>query len=129
MDKFIKKRNNSDDCDPEHERLSKVTKPCTSKMVQARPNRQYCDTYLKFGFTWAGNDDHPFSLCLVCGEKMFNEAMLPSKLKRLFTIKHQYLQRKDSNYFKRLSEQQSKQGVNFQKKFIISEKAQIASLR
>ncbi len=129
MDKFIKRKHNSDDCESESERSSKATRPNVNKVKEKlRPNRQYCNSYLNFGFSWTGNQEKPFPLCVVCGEKMSNEAMLPSKLKRHFTTKHPFLQGKDSNYFKRMTEQQSKQGKSFRDKLTISEKAQIASI-
>ena len=83
---------------------------------------------MKYRFDWTGSEDQPFPLCLICGEKMSNKGMVPSKLKRHFTSKHSQLQNKNLNYFQRLLEQQSKQKTFFQKKLIASEKAQVASI-
>ena len=112
MDKFIK-RKQSDDNESESKR-SKAAKPC-NKAPKARPKRQYCDDYLKYGFHWTGSEDQPFPLCVICGEKMSNEGMVPSKLSRHFVTKHSQLRDKNLNYFRRLLEQQSKQKTAFQK--------------
>ena len=79
------------------------------KKEKVRHNRQYCDDYLKFGFSWSGDVAQPCPLCVVCGEKMANESMVPNQLQRHFTTKHSYLQDKDLNYFQELLQQQSKQ--------------------
>ena len=123
MDKFIK-RKQSDDNESESKR-SKAAKPC-DKAPKARPKRQYCDDYLKYGFHWTGSEDQPFPLCVICGEKMSNEGMVPSKLSRHFVTKHSQLQDKNLNYFRRLLEQQSKQKTAFQKLLTVFEKAQAA---
>ena len=127
MDKFIKRKHSSDDNESDCKHLSKAAKTC-DKTPKARPKRQYCDDYLKYGFHWTGGEDKPFPLCIICGEKMSNEGMVPSKLQRHFTTKHSQLQNKNLNYFQRLLEQQSKQKTFFQKKLTGSEKAQVASI-
>ena len=53
--------------------------------------------------------------------------MVPSKLKRHFISKHQHLQGKNIEYFKRLINEQSQQATRFEKKIKVSEKAQQAS--
>jgi len=108
MDKFIKRKHSSDDNESESKHLSKAAKTC-NKTPKARPKRQFCDGYLKYEFHWTGSEDQPFPLCVICGEKMPNEGMVPRKLKRHFTTKHSHLQNKNLNYFQRLLEQESKQ--------------------
>ena len=127
MDKFIKKRQSSDSNDLVNRPLSKAAKLC-DKTAKSRPKRQYCDEYLQYGFYWTGSGDQPLPLCVICGDKMSNEGMVPSKLKRHLTTKHSQHQDKTINYFQRLLEQQSKQKTFFQKKLTVSEKAQIASI-
>ena len=124
MDKFIK-RKQSDDNELESKRC-KAAKPC-DKAPKARSKRQYCDDFLKYGFHWTGSEDQPFPLFVICGEKMSNEDMVPSKLSRHFATKHSQLQDENLNYFRRLLEQQSKQKTAFQKLLTVSEKAQAAS--
>ena len=127
MDKFIKKKHSNDDNESESKHLSKAVKTC-DKTPKARPKRQYCVGYLKYGFHWTGNEDQPFPLCVICGEKKSNEGIVPRKLKRHFTTKHSQLQNKNLNYFQRLLEQQSKRKTVFQKKLTAFEKAQVASI-
>ena len=113
MDKFIKRKNSIDDNESEI-KCSRAANPC-DKAPKARPKRQYCDDYLKYGFHWTGSEDQPFPLCVICGEKMSNEGMVPSKLSRHFVTKHSQLQDKNLNFFRRLLEQQSKEKTVFKK--------------
>ena len=50
---------------------------------------------MKLGFTFSGNESNSCSLCLVCGDKLSNESMIPNKLKRHFTSKHGHLSEKN----------------------------------
>lgn len=90
-------------------------------------SRRYNDSYLGLGFTWVGDVERPIPECIVCGDKLSNEAMVPSKLKHHFRTKHGQLSDKHVNYFKRLLNSRSKQAVRFVKKVTISDKAQHAS--
>ena len=125
MDNFIKRKNSIDDNESEIKR-SRAANPC-DKAPKALPKRQYCDDYLKYGFHWTGSEDQPFPLCVICGEKMSNKGMVPSKLSRHFVTKHSQLQDKNLNFFRRLLEQQSKEKTVFKKWLTVSEKAQAAS--
>ena len=58
---------------------------------------------------------------------MANESLVLSKLTKHFKTRHSHLQGKSVNYFKRLSEQQTKAGNLFKSRVTISEKAQIES--
>ena len=89
--------------------------------------RLYSDSYLELGFTWSGDELCPNPKCLVCGEELSNEAMLPSKLTRHFSTKHKHLSGKSVDYFKRLLDSLQKQRTTFVKKFKISDRAQKAS--
>ena len=42
---------------------------------------QYQEFYLKYGFIATGDSHRPSPLCIICGERLSNEAMKPSKLK------------------------------------------------
>jgi hypothetical protein len=64
--------------------------------------RKYQDSYLNFGFTYSGPENRPIPECVVCGEKLSNECMVPSKLKRHFNTKHGHLSGEDKNYFSSL---------------------------
>ena len=127
MDKFVKSKDVSDRCEVKTEHAMKPTKSSTKKAT-VRHNRQYCDDYLKIGFSWSADAAQPCPLCVVCGDKMANEFMVPNKQQRHFTTKHSCLQDKDLNYFQRLLQQQSKQRNVFQKTMAVSERAQLASI-
>lgn len=50
----------------------------------------------------------PVPECLVCGDTLSNEAMIPNKLKRHLTTKNSHLVRERIDYFKRLISQKEK---------------------
>ena len=54
--------------------------PSTSE-DELKKVRFYDDKYLSMGFMWCGDPDCPLPLCLFCGKKLVNTAMVPSKLK------------------------------------------------
>jgi hypothetical protein len=53
--------------------------------------RKYHDFYLSYGFTYTGSENLPRPECVVCGEKLCNERMVPNKLKRHFITDHLYI--------------------------------------
>ena len=53
-----------------------------SKKLKTENPRLYNADYLKFVFTFAGNENNPRPQCLVCGDILANESMVPNKLKR-----------------------------------------------
>ena len=120
MDKFLKRRI-SDEARP--------STSSTSSVKQQKNYRQYDEDYLNMGFFWCGQKNNPIPQCVVCGKKLSNESMVPSKLNRHFTSKHGQLVGKDYNYFKRLREDAGKQAKYFKKVTTISEKAQLASFQ
>ena len=82
---------------------------------------------MKLGFTFSGNENNPCPLCLVCGDKLSNESIVPNKLKRHFTSKHDHLSEKPVKNFIQLSKSLKKQSTTFTKRMKTSEKAQEAS--
>ena len=95
----------------------KVCKPCL-----------YSEDYMKLGFTFFDDENNPCPLCLVCGDKLSNENMVPNKPKRHFTSKHGHLSEKPVEYFIQLSKSlKKKQSITFTKRMKTSEKAQEAS--
>ena len=60
--------------------------PTTSKKKKASFNRQYQESYLKYGFIATGDSHAPSPLCILCGDKLANEAMKPSKLLRHMSL-------------------------------------------
>ena len=83
----------------------------------------------KLGFTWSGGKNCSIPNCIQSGEKISNAAMVSSELKWHFLSKHQNLQGKSNEYFKRLINQQTKQATQFEKKIKVPEKAQQASYK
>ena len=128
MDKFLKRKADCDESDS-----PKTEQKCTSKSIESAPikkvkvHRMYSDNYLKYGFSWTGDAEMPTPLCVVCGQTLSNEAMVPSKLNRHFTTKHPSLQNESVKYFERLLQSNTNQSKLFQKIMAVSEKAQIAS--
>ena len=78
-----------------------------AKKSKKTSSRQYDDNYLQYFFTWAGDATLP--LPLVCGTKLANEAMVPSKLKRHLDNQHFTLKEKLTAFFSRLLNQHAKQ--------------------
>ncbi|XP_059213683.1 SCAN domain-containing protein 3-like [Centropristis striata] len=72
----------------------------TSKKKKAF-NRQYQESYLKYGFIAAGDSHVPSPLCIICGDRLANEAMKPSKLLRHLETRHPGLKDKPLDYFER----------------------------
>ena len=61
-------------------------------------NRQYQEFYLKYGFNATGDSHRPSRLCIICGDRLFNEAMKPSKLLRhLHHVVEVYLDNRERN--------------------------------
>ncbi len=62
-------------------------------------------------------------MCIICGEKLCDDAMVPSRLKRHFMSKHSQLNGKNIDYFQRLLHEGKNRGVKFTKKVTVSERA------
>ncbi len=95
--------------------------------VSRQLTRQYQDCYLKLGFSWAENASGPLPLCVVCGLRLANESMVPTKLIRHLRTKHKILEGKPLDYFKKLLRSHGKQVSTFKTKVTVSDKAQEAS--
>ena len=87
-------------------------------------SRQYSGSYGSFGFPFTGDARTPTPLCLVCGEKLSNNAMVPSKLKRHL---HPLLQNNNADYFISLREHTEKHPTYTRKNTKIYERAIDAS--
>ncbi|GFT46918.1 BED-type domain-containing protein [Trichonephila clavipes] len=64
--------------------------------------------------------------CVICGFKLSNSAMVPSKLQRHFVTNHPSLSTKDKSYFERSLSSKIKQVKVFEKQVCVPEKAQVA---
>ena len=129
MDRFVIKKRKLENDDNEGSvagtssgSMTHRTGSVTSKSVV----RQYKEDYLSFGFISSG-EEQPRPKCVVCGEKLANQAMVPSKLKRHLHTKHSHLCEKPIEYFKRLIADQTRQSQQLTKITTISDKAQEAS--
>lgn len=103
MDKFLKRKGDGD------------KNNSTTSFKKTKVHRLYTDDYLKFGFHWTGDTQIPSPLCVVCGQTLSNEAMVPSKMKRHLTTNHPSLQTKNVDYFQRLLESNARQSQLFKK--------------
>ncbi|KAJ1157235.1 hypothetical protein NDU88_009950 [Pleurodeles waltl] len=100
--------------------------PSTPKK-HATFNRQYHESYLKYGFIGTGDSHAPKPLCIVCGEKLSNEAMKPSKLLRHLTAKHPGIKDKPLEYFERKKQEHEAQKIFMRATTSIKENALRAS--
>lgn len=62
--------------------------PAPAKKGKAAFPRQNQESYLKYGFIATGDSHAPSPLCVICGDRLSNEAMKPSKLVRHLESKH-----------------------------------------
>lgn len=61
----------------------------------------YDSSYLKYGFTYTGDERAPISMFVVCNETLTNYAMKPSLLPRHFEPKQKDLKIKAMEFFQK----------------------------
>ena len=64
---------------------------------------------MKYGFIATGCSHAPSPLCIICGDRLCNETMKPSKLLRHLETKHSVLKDKPLEYFERKMREQEGQ--------------------
>jgi hypothetical protein len=64
-------------------------------------NRKYEDDYIKFRFTYSGNQECPKLLCVICGDVLANSSLKPSLLRRHLETRHPTQMNKPVDFFKR----------------------------
>lgn len=99
------------------------------KHASLSKKRTYVDAYLAYGFTSNNDENNPRPVCLVCGDTLSNEAMVPSKLKRHLNTRHPFVSQKDMAYFSRLLKGQSKAATKMVKRVSVADTALEASFR
>lgn len=143
MDKFVvRKRKLKEDedqivtptaCPDSTSNIESVTGPSGSKCGKVKQallkKRTYFDAYLAHGFASNNDEDNPRPVCVVCGETLSNEAMVPSKLKRHLTTKHPGVAQKGLPYFSRLLERQNMAASKMVKRVTIADTALEASFK
>ncbi len=90
-------------------------------------SRNYQECFLKYGFSWAKDLNGSLPLCVVCGIRLANESMVPTRLKRHLHTKHGHLEVKPIEHFQQLLKTHSKQVSSLKKVVTVSDKAQEAS--
>ena len=115
MDKYI-------DIIGKRKEASVSDKSVPAKKFKKASNRQYDDSYLQFGFTCGV----PLSLYLVCGTKLANEAMVPSKLS-ISSPSTRLLRKKLRRFFTHLLDRHTKQARLMSDYTSMSDKCQEAS--
>ena len=80
--------------------IEETEEPSTLKK-QKTFNRQYHTSYLKYGFIATGDTHAPTPLCILCGDRLSNGSMKPSKLLRHLNSKHATSKDKPLEYFER----------------------------
>ncbi|GFU20326.1 multidrug resistance-associated protein 7 [Nephila pilipes] len=121
MDKFLRRKDSSSRTDDEEPSIS-VTKNL-KKVVK----RKYDEDYIKYGFSWCGDETAPRPQCIIYGDQLSNESIVPSKLKRHLYSSHPSCANKDKQYFKRCLEQNKKQKKFMKSAVTVSEKVLKAS--
>ena len=117
MDKFLKRAVQPPDSLP----------TSASDTAKAQKKRKYSEDYMQYGFTWCGSEEAPNPHCVVCGEQLGNQAMVPSKLIRHLKTKHSTYSGKDKDFFQRIWSQNKKQKQFMKSTFTVTEKAVEAS--
>jgi hypothetical protein len=61
----------------------------------------YDNEYIKFGFTYTGDQDCPKQRCIICGDVLENSSLKPSLLRQHLETRHPSQINKPVHFFKR----------------------------
>ena len=81
----------------------------TDNKKKAAFKRNYQESYLNYRFITTGDSHSPSQLCIICGDRLSNEAVKPSKLLHHMETKHPALKDKPLEFFKRKKRQHEEQ--------------------
>ena len=70
-----------------------------SSVLRTGKKDKYCDEYMKYGFSYIGDEDCPKPHCVVCGEVLSNSCMKASLLLRHLQTKRYSYMNKESSFF------------------------------
>lgn len=116
MDKYLNRPNDSQSTSFSEE--DKCTRAKQAKL------RKYDESYIEFGFI-ENSDGRP--KCVICLKVLANEGMKPAKLKRHLITKHPEYASKPKDFFRRKSEEYTRQKTRMVNLATIPEKAHKAS--
>ena len=74
----------------------------TANKKKAALKRKFQESYLNYGFIATGESHSPSPFCIICSDRLHNEAMEPSKLLHHMETKHPALKDKPLEFLKRL---------------------------
>ena len=117
MDKFLGRAT-----EPETDNITKADNAIGVANRQKPVRRKYKAEYIRYGFTWCDNEKAPKPQCVVCGEQLANNPMIPSKLIRYLKTKHASYANKDKEFFQRMLSQNKKQKCLLKSSFTVSKK-------
>ena len=80
--------------------MMRQQKTKTAHKKKAAFKRKYQESCLNYGFVETGDSHSPSSLCIICGDRLSNEAMKHSKLLHYMETKHPALKNKPLEFFK-----------------------------
>jgi hypothetical protein len=95
----------------------------SDKSLNLKVKRKFTYDCLCFGFTWNGDIECLLPVCIVCGENLSYEAIVPSKFKRHLTTKHPGKSLKTRPYFELHLNSNKKAASSMIKSMTISDKS------
>ncbi|KAJ8786068.1 hypothetical protein J1605_006648 [Eschrichtius robustus] len=81
----------------------------TANKKKAAFKRKYQESYLNYRFIATGDSRSPSPLCIICGDRLSNKAMKPSKLLCHMETKHPALKDKPLEFLKRRKHEHEEQ--------------------
>jgi hypothetical protein len=71
----------------------------TTKRIRTSFTLKYDTSHIKFGFVATNDDVEPKPQCVICGDVLANDAMMPPKQKRHLNTKHKQMSSKPKEFF------------------------------